>query len=206
MLMSGVSREILKDLVGLIQQRIRNVNTFEEASQSFCEEIYKAFPQSVVLVRIFVTVPYGRLTEKNKGFVKNLLNNTKDQSLLKDDTKILSLSGTYGKNDKWNSRLLSKGHVRIPLTSETFIRNISMMNRLFQQLGVDLSLSESSREKTKSSFSGLFYVKDAKNEVDEKGRNVIANIEFVQKYGIHSVFGFGGKYLESTDFFSAIVF
>lgn len=128
--------------------------------------------------------------------------------MVKSDTKILALLGTYGKNHEWSSPTLSKGHAAIPLLSGSFIESIPMMNGLFNQLGVNLSFDKTndSNKKNSSSFSGIFYIKNASQEVDDKGRKIIANQEFVRKYDVKSVFGFGGGYMESNEFFTSIVF
>lgn len=201
---SDVSGNVLKELINPIEQKIKNVYTYEEASRIFCEEMYKVFSSDITLVRVFLTIPYGKLPEKNKSFVRELLGS--NQSLLHDDTKVLSLVGTHGKENDWNSRLTSKGHVGIPLISKEFIKEIPMINGLLGQLGIDLSFDKKSTADSKSTFSGLFYVKDAKSEVDELGRHIIANNAFVKKYDVKSVFGFGGGYLGHSDFFTTIFF
>jgi hypothetical protein len=199
---------MLKEIISPIKLKINQVNTLEEASRIFCEEIYTKFEQPIVLIRIFASIPYGLLPNEKKGFVVNLLRSAESKSLVKNDTKVLTLLGTYGKNPEWNLPSLSKGHIAIPLLSGSFIESIPMMNGLFNQLGVDLSFDKNSDSKNKntSAFSGIFYIKSANQEVDDKGRKIIANQEFVRRYNVKSVFGFGGGYIASNDFFTSIVF
>jgi hypothetical protein len=165
-----------KEIIGLIENEIQRKESYEDASQLFCEKIFNLFGESVLLVRVFLSVPFEELPEKNKVFVNNLLG--AKSNLLKPETKILSLIGTKGVLPEWNSRLKSKGHVGIPLISRDFIHEIPMMDRVLNQIGVSFG-DDRNRASQDKSFSGLFYVKDSKSEVDELGRHVIANQKFV---------------------------
>ncbi|MDR3602400.1 MAG: hypothetical protein P4L49_18255 [Desulfosporosinus sp.] len=207
MRISDITISKMKEIVGPIELQLSQMRTYEEASQFFCQSLYNMFPNAIVLARIFVSVPYEKLPESNKKVVQDIIRNTKKQADLRSDTKILSLVGTYGEKNEWNSRLLSKGHVGIPLISKSFIAGIPMMNRLLERLGIDYENETSDNRNTrKSSFSGLFYVKNSENEVDSLGRHIITNQEFVRNYQVKSVFGFGGSYINQTDFYTAIVF
>ena len=55
-------------------------------------------------------------------------------------------------------------------------------------------------------MSGVFFVPEAASEVDQRGRKIIVAEDFVQKYGIKTVFGFGGGYLGSSTFSVTIIF
>lgn len=209
MKVSDISKEVLKRVINPIEIKIKGVNTYSDASQIFCDDIYKEFEESIVLVRVFLSIPYNLLPEKKQDFVKNLLGSGENRSLLKNETKMLTLMGTYGENKEWNSAHLSRGHIAIPLLSESFIEAIPMMNGLLNQLGFNWSSEKTkdySNEKSSSAFSGIFYIKNASQEVDDKGRKIIANQEFVQRYHVKSVLGFGGGYIGSDNFFTAIAF
>jgi hypothetical protein len=51
-----------------------------------------------------------------------------------------------------------------------------------------------------------FYVRDAKTEVDIKGRKIIAAQDFVNEYDVKTVMGFGGGYTGNYPFYTAIIF
>lgn len=208
MLIADISATMLKEVMTSIEKNFRKATTLEQASQIFCKEIYTQF-DSVVLVRIFATIPFGRLPAKHKAFVERSLIDISDKRLINDDTQVLSLLGTYGRNSKWNRIALSKGHLGIPLISHSFIDSIPMSSRLLKEMGLDISFVEKdSQIITKvSTISGTFFIEDAKTEIDDQGRKIISNQQFVQEYGIESVFGFGGHYFLTTkEFFSAVIF
>ena len=52
----------------------------------------------------------------------------------------------------------------------------------------------------------MFYVREAATEVDMHGRKIIAAQDFVQQYGVKTVFGFGGGYIGKELFMTTIIF
>ena len=183
---------------------------FEEIAKHFVSSIYSSYAESVVLARLFATVPYGELPVPNRVVVDALTQSKGVKHLLKEETPVLSLVATNGAQLEWNDRRRSKGHVGIPLVSAAFIEAIPMMSRLLKQLGNDLSWIDSNDTslvtKTVGNLSGVFYVADAKKEVDQKGRKVIAAQDFVAANKVETVFGFGGRYIGQRVFFVTILF
>lgn len=170
----------------------------EEAAQLFSATVQGRFEESIALARVFVTVPYGELPDKNKRFVDALVASTGASESVDADTLVLSLVGTHGRNDAWNSRLLSKGHVGIPLLSSAFVEEIPMLARLLKELGLPIEWIDSRdstiMNKALGSSAGLFYAEDAAAAVDNQGRKIIAAQDFVAEHAIKSVFGVGGAY------------
>jgi hypothetical protein len=193
-----------------IRQRISQFRSFEEAAQHFITTIYEEFKESIVLVRLFATVPYGELPLQNKNFVKALATSKGVGQALFDHTLVLSLLGTSGEQPAWNDRRYSQGHVGIPLVSADFIDAIPMMSRLLRQLGLGLDWIDRADtdivKHTMGSMSGVFFVPEATLEVDSRGRKIIAAQDFVTKYHVKTVFGFGGGYLGSSTFSVTIIF
>jgi hypothetical protein len=162
-------------------------------------------------VRLFLTIPFETLPQGNKQFVTTLANSAGISDLITDKTLILSLMGTRGQNPDWNDRRKSAGHVGIPLASSEFISSIPMMSRLLKQLGVDLDWIDRTDTgivsgHNLSRFGGMFYVRDAKEEIDRRGRKIIAAQDFVANYGVKTVFGFGGGILAGEEFVVVIAF
>lgn len=200
----------LKDMQSVIIAKIAKVRSFEDAAQIYTSLIYEQFRNSIVLVRHFITVPFHALPAKNQKFVSTLAALKVNNSPISPQTLVLSLVGTSGVDAVWNDRRHSKGHVGIPLISSAFIETIPMMSRLLKELGVGLDWIDSNdtqiAEKTIGLMNGLFFVADASREVDAKGRKIIAAQDFVEKYGVQSVFGFGGGYLGTKAISMTILF
>jgi hypothetical protein len=189
------SSEFLKN-PRLVTDRIKVSATLEQAAQRYTELIYQTFKESVILTRIFVTIPFSLLPDSNQDFVMGLARKTGITDLIKDETPVLSLMGSSGAEIAWNDRRNSEGHVGIPLASADFIDAIPMMSRLLKSLGADLDWIDSEDSdivtKTLGSMSGVFYVEDARTETDSKGRKIIAAQDFVEDYDVKTVFGIGG--------------
>jgi hypothetical protein len=181
-----------------LQGSIAESSHLENAAQSLAAAVHAKFDESVVVARVFVTVPFGELPEANRQFVTSLAKGASAAADLKDDTPVLSLVGTHGQESDWNDRRSSKGHVGIPLISSAFVGAIPMISRLLKELGVPIDWIDSpSTEvivKTIGSSAGLFFVDDAATARDQEGRKIIAAQDFVKKYGVQSVFGTGGAY------------
>src|SRR3954470_6877579 len=147
------------------------LETLEDAAQRFCDMLYQTFEESLVLVRVFATVPFAALPASNRRFVENLVGE-RAREVLGPRTPVLSLLGTRGGVPRWNSRNLSEGHVGIPLASTEFVEAIPMIASLVKQLGVAIeSGNEVETEIVTQSLgraAGVFYVEDASASVDSK--------------------------------------
>jgi len=181
-----------------LEPQLQQAKCLEEAAQATSTALHKQFADSIVLSRVFMTVPFGSLPPANKTFVENLAKSAGAESGLKPTTPILSLVGTQGQEPEWNDRRKSKGHMGIPLISSAFVGAIPMISRLLKELGVPLDWIDSHDseiiKKTVGNSAGLFYVDDASTATDNEGRKIIAAQDFVAKYKVKSVFGTGEAY------------
>ncbi len=198
MRIAEASASTVSDLWTQIQARVGNSQHLENAAQELATAVHSQFDESVVIARVFVTVPFGALPESNKDFVRKLAESAGAADDLKPGTPVLSLIGTHGQEEDWGDRRKSKGHVGIPLISSSFVGAIPMIARLLQELGVPLDWADSHDTEiivqTLSGSQGLFFVEDASQATDQEGRKIIAAQEFVSSYDVKSVFGTGGVY------------
>lgn len=209
-LVSELSREDYIGLQDKIVEQVAGAASLEDAAQRYVSVLYDTLLESIVLARLFATIPFGKLPQPNKEFVMNLAQSAGVAELVGDATLVLSLLGTRGEKPEWNDRRRSKGHVGIPLVSSDFIGRIPMLSRLLKQLGAGIDWIDSNDTKlvarTVESLSGVFHVRDAKTEVDSQGRKIIAAQDFVEAEGIKTVFGVGGCYMGTSMFFTTVVF
>lgn len=181
-----------------VESKVQSAEFLEDAAQIAAAGLYRYFEESVVLARIFVTVPYAKLPESNREFVRGLVESAGAADDLKPTTPVLSLVGTYGEMEKWQDRRMSQGHVGIPLVSSSFLDAIPMISRLLKEFGVPVDWVDSHDSETIvntiGSASGLFFVENAASAADSQGRNVIPAQDFVSVFRVQSVFGIGGAY------------
>jgi hypothetical protein len=210
--MAMISTLSYTDIVDL-QKRIKDIggcDTLADAAQQYVSILYDELKDSIILTRLFATIPFENLPESNKEFVISLAQSSDLSKQIKNDTLVLSLLGTRGAKPEWNDRLESKGHVGIPLASSDFIDRIPMVSRLLTQLGAGIDWIDKADTKIVANvfknISGVFYVKDAETEVDSKGRKIIPAQDFVIEEGVKSVFGIGGCYVNTSLFFTSIIF
>jgi histone H3/H4 len=186
------------DLWAGVEPRIQYSKYLEEAAQALTTTLHNRFRESVVLARVFVTVPFDELPATNRRLVRKLAASARAESELKATTPILSLIGTHGQEEAWNDRRKSKGHAGIPLISSSFVDSIPMISRLLKELGVPVDWGDSHDSEiiinTIGSVAGLFFVEKAATATDHQGRKIIAAQDFVSTHHVGSVFGTGGAY------------
>ncbi len=188
----------ISELWASVEPRVQQSAYLDESAQELVAELHKQFDESVVIARVFLTVPFEALPPTNKEFVQNLAESAGAESELKATTPVLSLIGTYGQEEEWRDSRKSKGHLGIPLISSAFVDTIPMISRLLKDLGVPLDWVDSHDteiiKETMGPSSSLFFVEDAAEVTDHQGRKIIAAQDFVSAYGVKSVFGTGGTY------------
>lgn len=200
-----------KEFKEKIKQEVPSANSYEEALQKYVSITYEHFKESIVMIRTFATRRFEELPERNQKIVSELAQAKDITHLMNKDTMVLTLLGTAGVEPEWHDRKNSQGHVGIPLASADFIDAIPMMSRLLKQIGLGLDwIDNQDTELVKKTIiermSGLFFVPDATTEVDQEGRKIIAAQDFVEKYGVKTVFGYGDGYSGTDTFMVTIVF
>lgn len=82
---------------------VHGATSLAAAAQTYVETVYAALSDSLVLLRVFATVPFGRLPAANQAFVRQLAASvpTDSTALLGDETLVLSLLGSVGREPNW---------------------------------------------------------------------------------------------------------
>lgn len=180
-----------------------------DAAQAFTRVLSEELGESAVLFRLFVTVPFGALAERERPFALELARARQFEDALDDETPVVCLLGSSGKLAKWNDRHQSRAHLAIPLTETSFIQTIPMIARLMSDMdtGLDWLEKQKSRIVVKSfgKMARLLYVENAATAVTADGFKLIPDQEFVKEHGVKTVLGIGGAYLGGS-FVCALLF
>jgi hypothetical protein len=179
--------------------------TFELAAQRICrflyDELHAADGQhQCALVRCYKTNAFGSLDTDLQGFVRTAMGFRQPWP----DMKCLTLMATVGQTAAWNSRHNSRGHRAIPLPSPEIIEKAPMISQLIKEFGLEVSsviqpTAEVVRELA-GKRHGVFHVEHALGSP-----YIPAQEDFVVRFGIQSVLGFGGL-LINGDLFAVILF
>lgn len=188
-----------------LRRATKDAPTMEEAAQRVCRVLYEELitsekSKACALVRCYKTHPYGKLEPELQSFAKAVLRGHAAGPTM----RCLALLGTAGDEPAWNSRRTSAGHQAIPLPSAEMIEKAPMIAQLIRQFGLELSdvvqpTSDLVRGLAGKTY-GVFHVPDATGSP-----YIPAQKDFVLKFGIRSVVGFGGS-LPSGDLFAVILF
>jgi hypothetical protein len=199
----------VSSMLDAAEKKIAGQRTFDGAAQAVTDSLYSSFGDSCKLARIFVSTPYKSLPNVMASWVQNLASAKGVASGLTPDTQVLALAGSSGTKMEWNGRARSKGHIGIPLISQDFINAIPMMARLIGSLGRDLSWLDTKDAgqliKAMSRLSGRFYVPDASQTTDSRGRKVISDQAFVADNKITTVFGVASSSVMSSGALMALL-
>ncbi len=197
--LAHVTDEQLTSLRETLRERVQDQTCLEDAAQTFVRQLHDELAGAAALVRMYVTLPAGKLPPAERTFAEAV----PGASGLTDETRVLTLLGTYGLLPSWCDRQLSQGHQAIPLVDATFVDGLPMIARLLAELGVDLGgLNDRDgaifARKLIGGYIGVFHVADAASAVDARGRHIIPAADFVREHGIRTVFGMGTAFLDGS--------
>lgn len=154
---------------------------------------------SCALVRLYLTAPFASLDEDRRAFARDLLGLEPPA-----ETRCLTLMATAGDEPEWNSVATSRGHKAIPLASEEMVRALPMIAQLITQLGVGIGAvlepDPTILVHVREADYNVFYV-----PVAPGSPYIPAQAEFVDRYGVASVLGFGGL-MPSGDLSAVVLF
>lgn len=179
--------------------------TFEDAAERAVEFFHRELvdergERACALVRFFKTHPYSELPDDLEAVVRAAVPDAPPVP----DLRCLTLIATRGDEPDWNSRLASRGHRAIPLMSVEMVQQAPMIAQLITQLGLPIAnVVRPSRAlllDQEQTTHNVFFVPRALGSP-----HIVAQEEFVVRYGIQSVLGFGGL-LASGDLFAVILF
>lgn len=139
------------------------------------------------LARMFKTHRYDALDVELRDFTRTI----EPDADRVQNLRCLVLLATAGDEPPWNSRHASRGHKCIPLVSEKMVEEAPMIAQLIRQIGLKISTvlrPDPALMLTQEHTSyNVFYVPQANGSP-----YIVAQNDFVQRYGIQSVIGFGG--------------
>ena len=179
--------------------------TLEASAQRACRFLYEELQgpdgqRACALVRCYKTHAYGSLDPELQEFARGVLGSATPRPTM----KVLTLMATVGQSASWNSRHLSRGHRAIPLPSPEIVEKTPMISQLIKELGLELTYviqpSPDIVKELAGKRHGVFHVEQALGSP-----YIPAQQEFVVRFGIKSVLGFGGM-LATGDLFAVILF
>ena len=192
-----------------LRPRLDDAGTLTEAAGHFARHFYDEPSSSAALVRVFITMRYAELPPGERSFADASLAGGAEAEHLSDETPVLVLLGSRGIEPDWNDRATSRDHRAIPLVSDAFVAEAPMIARLLRETGFSLRDSLKTNRQFVRNVEGrgnLFFVGDASTATDERGRRVIPAVDFVERFGIRTVYGSGAAYPTLGAFVTGIVF
>jgi hypothetical protein len=178
---------------------VREFASVEEAAQAYVGMLYDGFEESLILLRLFITVSYGDLPATDRQFVDKRADELGITHHMEARTPILTLLGTRGRRAEWNDRQKSKRYRCIPLVSTEFVASLPMLSMQLRSMAFDLNLIDVWEEAVIAKgradmYRGMLYIRDAGCDRDEHGRMIVPVQEFVVANNVKTVLGVGSGY------------
>jgi hypothetical protein len=190
-----------------VRHAARDATSMEDAAGRICRYLYSDLvtpsgERACRLVRAYKVHAYGGLPPDLQRFARRGLGES--ASVPDPAMRCLTLLATAGDEAAWNERHLSKGHQAIPMPSPRYVERAPMISQLFREFGVEaadvVSPAPGMVRKLEGKTYGVFFVENANGSP-----YIPAQTQFVERYGIQSVLGFGGS-VTGADLFAVILF
>ena len=180
--------------------------SIQEVAHRLVRHLYTSFTMdqtgepACALIRLFKTTPYGLLTPDLQALADRKLQPQQPSPSL----PCLTLLASAGLHPGWNDPALSSRFRVLPLNGPEVLERLPMFHQLFNQLGFTLPHASTSNENVlldpgEHGFN-VFHIPEAPGSP-----HVPEQEEFVRKYGIRSVLGFGAP-LPNGEMFATILF
>lgn len=195
----------LAQLSGLreeLQTLLSPCPTLREAAEACLSRLHEEFTGALVLGRVYVTVPYAFLPEREKQFTRRVAAERNVGEKLSDDTIVVALAASRGANPEWNDPANSRGRLAVPLFDASSLECIPLVGRVLGATMTDVPWLKRQEtlilKESTGKMSYLLMVKDARTELTSDGRKAVPDQAFVDENNVRTVLALGGRYLNAT--------
>lgn len=204
----SIDPEAASTLAATVRATLDGAPTLETAARRLCGHLRDELrtptgETACVMARCYATHAYGSLPPDLQRFAKRAYGAV---AITPPEPGLgcLVLMASVGDEPEWNDRRASRGHQAIPLPSRHVVEQAPMIAQLVRELGLDIAQVVRHRPGlmmgAPGERSGVFHVEQASGSP-----YIPAQAEFVARYGIRSVLGFGGAQASGA-LFAAILF
>ncbi len=192
----------LSRLRGELQTLASPCPTFREAAEACLDRLYAEFAEALVLGRVYVTVPYAFLPEREKQFTRRVAAERNVSEKLSDDTIVVALAASRGAKPEWSDPANSRGRLAVPLLDASSLERIPLVGRVLGATMSDVPWLKKQEtlilKESTGKMSYLLMVKDARTELTGDGRKAVPDQAFVNDNNVRTVLALGGRYLNAT--------
>ena len=178
---------------------LRSSSSLEAAAQAFASSLYDRFPRTFLLVRLFASVRFDILPERDQRLVEDKARAFEETLPVPVGTPVLALLGTRGGQPDWNVRERSQRFRCLPLLSSRYVGSLSMLCLQLEAMGIDLltfddweaNVADAGRA---DQWAGWVHIADPAVDRDRQGRMAVPAQDFVAAHSVKSVIGAGAGY------------
>lgn len=164
--------------------------------------LFDEFSETLVLIRLFATVPFSFLPEREKRFAVRVASEHECPEELTDSTTVVALAATRGTQPHWNDPANSRSRLAVPLLGSAFVATIPLVGRVMSGMLTDVPWMTKQEtlivKEATGKMSSLLLVEDARTETAGDGSKAVVDQQFVHDHGVRTVMTLGGHYLNGT--------
>lgn len=189
-------------LRGELQGLASDCSTLREASQACLNRLFDEFSKTLVLARMYATVPFAYLPDQEKEIARSAAAEGGCADELTEDTFVVTLAATRGTKPEWNDRASSPDRLAIPLLNPSFLEAIPLTGRALGVIMPDIPWLKKQETLILTASTGkmsyLLMVGDAREELTSAGQKAIPDQSLVKDNSVRTVLALGGRYLNGT--------
>jgi hypothetical protein len=196
------SLEDLSHLRNELRTLAEDCPTMQSAGQRCISRLYEEFEESVVLVRLFATLPFAFLPAREQAFARRVADKKGLLPSLNEDTIVVTLLASRGSSPQWDDPGNSRDRLAIPLLNASCLDVIPIVGRVLS--GAITEVPWLTKQETllmresMGKMSQLILIEDARTARSGDGHSLVSAEDFVKANGVRSVLALGGKYLNGT--------
>jgi hypothetical protein len=191
----GDLRAELKELAG-------KGASLRESCGVFVDRLFGEFNDALVLARLYATVPFEYLGEREQSFARRIASQRNLRDELGPGTLVVTLLASRGRKAEWNDPHNSRMRLAVPLLDNDSFQAIPLIGRLLGETKLGVPWLEKQETLVKLEASGgmsqLIFVDDASTRRSSDGRLVVPDQDFVTGHGVRTVLVLGGSYLNGS--------
>lgn len=177
-------------------------SNLREAGGIFLERLLAELGESLVLGRLFGTIPFAFLPEREQAFARTIADQRKLSAELTGDTIVVTLLASRGRRSEWNDPSSSRRRLAVPVLNERSFDAIPLIGRLLgkTKLGESWSRKQDTlaRVEAAGGMSQLLHLGDARTLRSSDGRMAVPDQDFVAEHDVRTVLVLGGSYLNGS--------
>ena len=185
----------VSDLRDELQRIATPCQSLREAAELCLDRLCDEFPETLVLARCYVTIPFRFMPEREKEHAERAADELSVRDKLGRDATVAVLAAARGRSAASSRR----HHLAVPILTPECLTPIPLVGRILSTNEMALPWLKRQEtlivRETTGRMAQLILVEDAATTLSSDGSKAVPDQDLVREHGVHSVLAMGGHYL-----------